>query len=182
MFIPAWLIVVAVTVGAYYYIQSKKSSASVGEKPLTIDEMWQQAERNMSYVLEKSPILENFLQDERDMVKAMERDAMSLRERFKFDESKQTEIARDWMDYSNAVYEVKSAREYQDVDTENNAWDTFDERTKGSFAVIREVAKRVETLLGEESSSKIVHDRQRKQSGVTSKEDIELIMTSARQP
>lgn len=164
MYIPTWLIVIAIGIGIYFYFRSKKRSEVSDGEPTTVQEMWERAEYNMARVLEKSPNLEEYLQDERDMVRAMERDAIRLRERYKHNPEKQKEVARDWMDYSNAIAEIKFAREMLDVDWEDDAYDRHDERTKESYLVVQEVAKRVESELGEESSSKIVHDRLRKQA------------------
>ena len=67
----------------------------------------------MASVVEKSPNLEkNHLQTEREMVKAMEKDMVRLRERFKHDAKKQNEIARDWNGiYSSCVGVIKQSRE-----------------------------------------------------------------------
>ena len=160
MYIPTWIVVIVVITGVYFYIRSKRRVGTITrDESLTIEQMWERAEGNMMRVLMKSPNLEDYLQDERDMVKAMERDMIRLRERYKHDTKKQVEIARDWMDYSNAVAEIKFARERLDVDMEDTAYDSFDERTKEHYVTVQEIAKRVGEILGEDSSSKIVHDR-----------------------
>jgi len=167
MYIPTWFIIVAVIVGWYFYSKSRRKTSTSDDKPTTFDEMWEQAERNKERVFSKSPNLENHLQNERDMVTAMERDAIRLRERYKHDPKKQLEIAQDWMDYSDAVAETKFAREMLDVDIEDNAFDRFDERTKVPFLTVQEIGKRVEEELGEDSSSRIVHNRMKEHSKVT---------------
>lgn len=163
MYIPTWIIVIIIIAGVYFYTRYKKrTTASAEDESLTFEQMWGRAEGYMKIVLMKSPNLENYLQDERDMVRAMERDMIRLRERYKHEPIKQLEIARDWMDYSNAVSEIKFARERLDVDMEETAYDSFDERTKEPYVTVQEVAKRVEEILGKDSSSKLVHDRLRK--------------------
>lgn len=162
MYIPTWLIVLVVGVGIYSCFRSKERDVISDGEPTTTQEIWGQAERNMARVLEKSTNLEEYLRDERDMVRAMERDVIRLRERYKHNPEKQKEIARDWMDYSNAVAEIKFAREMLDVDWDDGAYDRHDERAKESYLTVQEVVKRVESELGEESSSKVVHDRLRK--------------------
>lgn len=169
MYIPTWLIIIVVIAGVYFYLRSKKRGergVTAEGEALTAEEMWQRAEGNMARVLEKSPLLEDYLQDERDMVKAMERDMIRLRERFKHDPKKQLEVARDWMDYSGAVAQIKFAREMLDVDMEDTAYDSYDERAKESYVAVQEIGKRVEEILGRDSSSKLVHDRLRKQAEV----------------
>lgn len=166
MYIPFWIVAVAAIIAIYFYSKSKKSFPS--KDSLSVEKMWIQAQNNVARVQEKSPLLENYLQDERDMVKAMEKDMLRLRERYKHNDIKQKEIARDWMDYSDAVAEVKFARELLDVDTEDDAYDRFDENTKEAFLTIQEVAKRVEDELGKDSNSKIVHDRLRKHAETVS--------------
>lgn len=169
MYIPTWLIVVVVITGIYFYLQSKKRSGASENQALTTEDMWKRAEANMTRVLEKSPLLEDYLQDERDMVKAMERDMIRLRERYKHDPQKQIEVARDWMDYSNAITEVKFAREMLDVDWKDGAYDRYDEQVKEANISIQEIAERVEKVLGKDSSSKLVYDRLRKQAKVIDK-------------
>lgn len=165
MYIPIWLIVIGVVV---YFLWFRKKSSVSDDEPSTVEEMWRQAEYSMKGVIEKSPLtgleeIDSF-KDERDMVEAMEKDAIRLRERFKHDPVKQKEIARDWMDFAKAVQEVKSARELLDVDWEDGASDRFDEDVKESYAVIHEVTKRVENELGKESHLKVVHDRLTKEA------------------
>ena len=164
MYIPTWLIIIVVITGIYFYLQFRKRNSAIENQDLTTEDMWRRAETNMAMVLEKSPLIEDYLQDERDMIKAMERDMIRLRERYKHNTQKQTEVARDWMDYSNAIVEIKFAREMLDVDMEDSSWESFDERTKDVFIVIQEIAKRVEKVLGQESSSKLVHDILRKKA------------------
>lgn len=168
MYISTWIIVVVVIAGIYFYSRSKKGNQNlvVGNESLTAEEMWERAEMNMAKVLSKSPNLENYLQDEREMVKAMERDMVRLRERFKHDPKKQLEVARDWMDYSGAVDRIKFSREWLDVDMEDTAYDAHDERTKEAYVAVQEIAKRVEEMLGKDSSSKLVHDKLKKHAEV----------------
>ncbi len=161
MYISTWIIVAMIIAGIYFYSRSKKNGLNLRaeNESLTVEEMWKRASENMAEVLSKSPNLENYLQDERDMVKAMERDMMRLRERFKHDPKKQLEIAQDWMAYSHAVERVKFSREWLDVDMKSTAYDSHEERTKEAYVTIQEVAKRVEEMLGQDSSSKFVHDK-----------------------
>lgn len=165
MYIPIWLIIVGVVV---YFIWFRKKNSVSDDEPSTVEEMWNSAEYSMKRVIEKSPLsgLEEIgsFDDEREMVKAMENDAIRLRERYKHDPVKQKQIARDWMDYAKAVQEVKSAREMLDVDWEDGAYDRHDESTKEAYAVIREVGKRVEDELGKESHIKYVHDKMKKKA------------------
>lgn len=163
MYIPTWFVITVIGIGVYFYFR-KRTRASISDcESNTVEEMWEQASRNMDSVLRESVNLEGWLQDERDMVRAMERDVIRLRERYKHNSEKQKEITRDWMDYSNAVAEIKFAREMLDIDLEDGAFDRYDERTKESNLIVQEIAKRIEGELGEESSSKLVHDRLRKQ-------------------
>ena len=165
MYIPIWLIVVGVIV---YFIWFKKKNSVSSDWPSTVEEMWNSAKYSMGRVIEKSPIsgLEEIgsFNNEREMVKAMENDAIKLRERYKHDPVKQVQIARDWMDYANAVQEVKTATEMLDVDWEDGAYDRFNESTKEAYAVIREVGKRVEDELGKESHIKYIHDKMKKKA------------------
>ena len=168
MYLPVWVIIIAIILGVYFYNSSKnkknRESELIENDDLSVDFMWEFAEGNKSAVLAESPNLEKYLQDERDMVNAMELDMIRLRERFKYDEKKQREIAQDWMDYSGAVNDEKSASELLDVNNEDTAYDEYRESTKKADLVIQEVSRRVEELLGEKSASKIVHDRLKKKA------------------
>jgi hypothetical protein len=162
MYIPTWLIIVVVVIG-YFYYKSKNENSITNEEPSTTEEMWKQADYSKVKVMEKSPLssLEDigFFKEERDMINAMENDVIRLRERYKHEPIKQKQIAQDWMDYANAIQEIKSAREMLDVDFEDGAYDRFDESVKESHAVVQEVTKRIEDELGKDSHLKVVHDR-----------------------
>lgn len=166
MYIESWLLVVVVVVGVVVYIiyKSRKKDSSSDDEPKTIKGMWKMAEFNMDRVLEKSINLEKYLQDERDMVQAMERDMIRLRERYKHNDQKQKEIAHDWMDYSSSIQQIKFAREMLDVDMDDDAYDNFDERAKEAYIKVQEIGDRVAKELGKDSSSKLVHDRLRKKA------------------
>ena len=154
------IIMAIASIVLYVLLKEKKDDGiNTGNKLLNIEEMWERASTSMAQVLEESPNLENYLQDERDMVKSMEIDMLRLRERYKHDLVKQLEIARDWMDYSRAVAKIKTAAEIMEVDMEETAHDSYEKRTKEASLIIQEVSKRIEELLGEDSQSKIVHDR-----------------------
>src|SRR3989344_5412506 len=138
MYIPTWPIIIA-TVVIFFIWKSKKKGANSDGEPTTVEEMWQSAEFSMGRVMEKSPLsgLEEIgsFKDEREMVKAMETDAIRLRERYKHDQEKQKRIAKDWFDYARAVKEIKLASVLLDVDWREGAYDRFDERTKESYAI-----------------------------------------------
>lgn len=169
MYIPSWLIVLAIIMGVYLYLKSRKKENNHSEQPINIEAMWEQAEVDMAGILEKSPLLENHLQDERDMVRAMERDMIRLRERYKHNEQKQKEIVHDWMDYAGSVRKIKFARELLDVNMEDTAYDEYTEDTKEAYIKIQEIGERIEKELGKDSSSKLVHDRLRKQAEIANK-------------
>jgi hypothetical protein len=165
MYISTWIIIIAIIVGVYFYFRlqrTKRKTLNEEYESLTTEQMWNRAEGHMASVLEKSPNLEDYLQNERDMVKAMEKDMIRLRERYKHDAKKQNEIARDWMDYSSCVGVIKNSRELLDVDTRPDASDRYDRLTKVPYVIVQEVAKRVEDMLGKDSSSKLVHDKLKK--------------------
>jgi cell division septum initiation protein DivIVA len=168
MYISTWIIVAVIIAVIYFYSRFKKGNPNLTmeNESLTAEEMWKRAETNMEKVLSKSPNLEDYLKDEREMVKAMEIDMARLRERFKHDSQRQIEIARDWMDYSGSVDRIKSSREWLDVDMSDNAYDSHFERTKKAHIAIQEISKRVEDILGKDSNSKLVHDRLKKNAKI----------------
>ncbi len=169
MYIPTWLIIIS-AIGVYFFYHSKKrqSDPNSDDGLLTMQEMWQRAEFWKQKVVEKSPLssLEEIgsFDDKREMIEAMENDVLRLRERFKHDSVKQKQIAQDWMDYAEALQDVKSAREMLDVDWEDGAWDRFGESVKGPNAIIREVERRVEDELGDDSYIKHFNDKMKKKA------------------
>lgn len=124
-------------------------------RPPSVEQVWELGNRNRDRVLEYSYLIDDYLHDEREGVRAMETDSIRLRERFKHDAAKQRQIAEDWCNYANALREVKSARELLDVDSEDDAFDRHDDRTKDSHITIQEIGKRVMDALGEQSHLKV---------------------------
>ena len=165
MYIPAWLIVIFIVVG-YLYFRSKRKDEGDFDDPKTLKGIWELAEFHKQRVLEKSPLIEEYLKDERDLVLAMEKDAIRLRERYKHQPEKQKQFAQDWLDYARAISEIKTAREILDVDWEDGSYNRFDEDTKESFLVAQEVSKRIEQELGKDSHIKVVNDRLHKKAEV----------------
>lgn len=159
MYIPFWFIFLIIIVIIYLYFKSRKKKDIYETSDLTIEEMWNRAKNYMDTVLENSPILGDYLQDEKDMVIAMEKDMIRLNERQKFNEDKKYEIARDWMDYSYAVTNIKLAKELIQVATEENDYIINDKLLLTSYLTIKEIALRVQKELGENAYSKIVHDK-----------------------
>lgn len=165
MYIPIWVLILAIIVALFYFKKQKTKKNSEEDKlnpkedKFSPGENWTKAEWYKKQVMEKSPLIEKYLQDERDMIEAMEFDMIKLRERYKFDSNKQVEIAQDWCDFAYAVYEVKNQREWIDVETDDNAFDShWDELFKFN-TIIYEIGKRVSELLGEESNIKKVRER-----------------------
>jgi len=159
MYIPIWILFAGVIV--YFYIKNRNKDI-LDDVPRNIDELWELAESYKRHVLEKSPNLEDYLQDERDMINSMERDMIRLKERYKHDSEKQKHIANDWVDFAKAIWDTKSARERLDVNVGDDAYDIFDEATKEAFIVTQEITERVIKDLGEDSAMKIVGDRMKK--------------------
>lgn len=160
MYIPWWFIIIVAIVGLVLYSRhNQKRLLGLENEPLNAEAMWAAALHYKEAVIEKSPLIEDFLQDERDMVKAMEVDMIRLKQRFQHDPKKLEEIAQDWMNYTKAVKDTKFSREMLDVDMDDNALENHWERTKEPSITIEEVAKRVGVLLGAESQSKVVHNR-----------------------
>lgn len=160
MYIPIWLIIVGIIV---YFIWFRKKPSISRDEPSTAEEMWNSGEYSMKRVMEKSPLsgLEEIgsFDDEREMVKAMANDAIRLRERYMHDPVKQKQIARDWMNYANAVEDVKLATEMSYTDWEDSPYDHYNEKIKEAYTVIREIGKRVENELSKESHIKYVHNK-----------------------
>lgn len=152
-----FLTIVVILIAIYY--GGKIYQDYQERKPESPKEMWKKAEVSMAKVMEKSPNIEKYLQDDRDRVQAMEKDMIRLRERFKQDSKKQSEISRDWMDFANAMDEMKSAKEMLDVAVNEKEDEVIRENIEKSFVIAEEIYERVKRILGKESASKIVNDR-----------------------
>lgn len=155
MYISPWLIVIILIALYIFYLKVKNTKSDIE----SAEQIWESANYYKERVFEKSPTIEDYLNDEREMLKVMEIDMMKLRERFKHDPLKQSEYIKDWLDFAKSVKEIKFAREMLDVDWEDNAFDTFEDRAKNAYSVIHEVAKRVMAELGEESHYKVLNER-----------------------
>jgi hypothetical protein len=164
MHIIVWFIVITIIIFFYYLTKrQQKRSIIIDGQVLTAEKMWRIADINKESVISESAI-EEFLQDERDMIKSMEIDMMRLREIYKNDYKKQLEIAKDWMDYSRAVDQIKSASEYNVLGVEDDDHGSYEESTRDVYLIIKKVLENVATLLGQNSSSKLVYDRIKKNS------------------
>ena len=58
-------------------------------RPPSVEQVWELGNRNRDRVLEYSHLMDDYLHDEREGVRAMETDSIRLRERFKHDAAKQ---------------------------------------------------------------------------------------------
>ncbi len=157
MYIPIWLVILLIFGAIYFYFKR-----SGDNKPNTVEELWKRADYLKKSVMEKSMIASleemNDFENLREMIRAMETDSLRLRERYKYNQEKQKQVAQDWMNYANAIRQIKFASELLDTDMEKGAHDRFNERVKGSYASIWEITKRMEDELGKESHLKAVND------------------------
>lgn len=148
MYVPAWFMIgIFVFIVASYFYLNYREGRVIDNQALSTEEMWRQGNLGMAKVLKKVSLPEEFLQDEINMVKRMEKDMIRLREKYQNDPKKQREIARNWMNYANAVVEIKNSREEFDTDLKEGAFDRFDERTKKTYLAIEEIASRVKERL-----------------------------------
>ncbi|MDO9231371.1 MAG: hypothetical protein Q7U36_02705 [bacterium] len=165
MYTPIWVLILAI-IGVFFYFKKRNTEEGSEEDNFSPEENWTRAEWYKANVMRKSPNLENHLKDERDMIGAMELDMIRLRERYKHDPKKQSEIAKDWFNFARSVDKVKSASEMLDVDAEDDAFESFINKTKEPHTIIQEIAKRVEKLLGDEAKIMTVRERIEKQQQI----------------
>ncbi|MBP7058068.1 hypothetical protein KBB06_01860 [Candidatus Gracilibacteria bacterium] len=153
MFIPIWLISIAIVfiVAAAFiisaYLQDKKIFDEKEEKKITYEHLLHQAELNKKRVIEKSRSIDKYLQEEKDMVTKMGKDINHLQKIHHDNPQKLIELAHDWMNYSNAVAELKYAKELRHIDWEDNAQDNFTKRTAAAANIIRDVTQRIKNEL-----------------------------------
>ncbi|MFC1751458.1 hypothetical protein ACFL2V_22050 [Pseudomonadota bacterium] len=156
MYIPGWLIIVFIVVAILFYIKYRSENPPTGA-------MWKEAEANMQIVLDESFVPEgDELQVERKFIKTMEVDMKLLRERYKDNPEKLKQIARDWMNYSDAIVQKKTAREMLIVahgDDVAEAIKDVQERSERAIIVIEEITKRIEKELGKDSNIKKIQNK-----------------------
>lgn len=146
MYVPGWFILLLAVLALYLYFHYAKRNMDVSN----MDGMWKQAEQNVARVMEKSVLIEDFLEMERGLIMAMEHDMLRLRERYKHNQERQKEIAKDWMDYSEALAAIRLRRELLDADWESGAMERFEKETTAAYITAQEITKRVEKELGED--------------------------------
>lgn len=152
MFVPTWLIVMALAVFALSLMRSRHSGPEMAP---SVDGLWAKADASKRKVLEYNHLIDDYLYDERQLVNAMELDSIRLRERFKHDPHRALQVATDWRDFADAVDVLTDERELLDVASGDNAFETFCDATKESSIAIEEIGQRVIGMLGDESCLKL---------------------------
>ncbi|GEM_PF-3289702 len=147
MYIPDWIIVLAVFIATYFYWKKRKTNRHGAQQEVTSVE---DIESNVRYLNEQIFALEHFdsphFVDCQDAFDAMQINYFRLKQRFVHHPEKVLEVAKDWNNYASALQELKHARVMLDVDMD--AWERDgDERTE--YSIIKdEIEKKFKSLLG----------------------------------
>lgn len=145
MYIPIWIIVVAV-VAYYFWSKSKQEQRQANTVEHCEDIVYHYKQSLMEFAHFDSPRIID-LQDKYDV---MEANYLRLKQRYLSNEGKKLEIARDWARYAEALYELKHARVMLDVDMSDSAYDNFAESSKEPHIISEEVEKKFKSLLGKD--------------------------------
>lgn len=145
MYIPVWLIVIAVVI-YYFWSKSKQSQQEAN----SVERFEQIADHYKNSLLEFAHFDSPRIIDLQDKYGVMEANYMKLKQRNLSNEEKKLELARDWARYVEALYELKSARIMLDVDMSDNAFDNFEENSKEPYIISEEVEGKFKALLGKD--------------------------------
>jgi hypothetical protein len=72
------------------------------------------------------------------------------------------ELVKDWCDYTDAMHKLAYARDMLDVDTGDNAYDTYGDRVKEPHITRQEIEKRFQEALGKKFIDRWVEFREKK--------------------
>lgn len=151
MYIPTWVIVVAIIVfWIYHSRKQRKMAGNIFDDPglnvEKIEESVRYQKENMIFSLEHfdSP---HFI-DIQDAFDVMEINYLRLKQRFSHNSEKIIEIAKDWYRYVGALGDMKSARVMLDVDMSDKAFDNLEESMKEPEIIKDEIEKKFRSLLG----------------------------------
>ncbi|MCA9368864.1 hypothetical protein KC721_01065 [Candidatus Woesebacteria bacterium] len=145
MFIPIWIIVIAVVI-FYYWSKSNQSNIQTNSSEY-FEEI---ASRYKEYLFELAHFDSPRIIDLQDKHLVMEINYLRLKQRISHNEEKKIEIARDWASYVQSLNELKSARVLLDVDMSESAYENFEEASKEPYIITEEVEKKFKSLLGKD--------------------------------
>ena len=147
MYIPIWLIIIAIVIYVIYRLQ-KNSSNPINNITTEVIEEYVLNRKHELFTLEhfESP---HFI-DVRDAYEAMEVNYLRLKQRLAHNEEEKIKIAKDWLSYVEALLNFKNARELLDVDMSDSAFDNFETKTKESAIIKEEIEKKFKSLLNKD--------------------------------
>lgn len=180
MYIPIWLIVIAVILFLYWNnLKSKQKPQQQVDDPdeSLIDAAGDSLEHLESVAAhyKKSLLeLEHFdsprIIDLQDSFIVMEANYFRVKQRYLSDEGKKLELARDWARYVEALNDLKTARVLLDVDMSDQAFDNFEEASKEPFIISDEAEKKFKVLLGKDFQKLLPdYDERQKKAGIENK-------------
>lgn len=148
MYIPTWLIIIAIIAFWFYSSRKKTGNTNASEIQSSVEN----AEKYVSLLKKQIFELEHFdsphFVDYQNAFDAMEINYLRLKQRFSNEPDKVLGIARDWCKYAEALNELKFARTILDVDMSDEAFDNFEESSKEPSIIKDEVEKKFKSLLG----------------------------------
>lgn len=161
MYIPVWLIVVAI-VFIFFYISKKRVSGTIQDEEERPEWLWERGYYWKRIVNEESVVMGGKSTSIIEYLDAMEKDSLRLKERFKHDSKKQFEIAKDWYDFAEASSDAKHSIEMSIVAYDDESEKDASESMDAARIVVQEISTRVINELGEVSQLKLIRNKYEK--------------------
>ncbi len=180
MYIPMWLIVIAVILFLYWNNSKSKQKTKPQIEDVEIDPIEEAGDslEHLEYIannyktrLQELAHLDSpRIIDLQDKFVVMEANYFRVKQRYLSDAAKKLELARDWARYVEALNDLKVARVILDVDMSEDAVDTMWESSKEPSIIVDEVEKKFKELLGKDFQKLLPdYDERRKKAGTENK-------------
>lgn len=141
------LIVIAVILYLIYKGQKPRELSREEINQITQEEIKRQEEYLLNKI--KTSHLKDYLQTETALFDSGKKNFTRLSERFKHDETKSSQISKDWLEYMESTSDAIFNTEMLDVCTSDESSQYYDDRD-ALFVKIQEINKRFKELLDKE--------------------------------
>ncbi|MCK4635752.1 MAG: hypothetical protein KAT32_02715 [Candidatus Moranbacteria bacterium] len=141
-----WFIVIVAGIVIYNrYEKNKKNQKE-------FDDLWVNAERYAYHVRKLGE------GDLYEMINAMEKDIMRLKERYNHDKEKQSQIGEDWMKYAECLNSLVSSSEMW-LHADEDDRERIDREKNDLHITIKEIENDIYDELGESSEIALTHQK-----------------------
>ncbi|KUK79671.1 MAG: hypothetical protein XD95_0210 [Microgenomates bacterium 39_7] len=141
-----WLLIPIFIIIFIYW--QKNSKGLQNNDTNNIEEIWRITRDHTNIILQRDSQIENQFENYRKLISAIQKDMILIRERLMHDKSRQKMFAEDWLNFTNAIWDIKTAMACYEADGNH---DLFSETMNECVIIIKEIAKRIENELGSEA-------------------------------